>query len=77
MRLACYLREYRGHRRSIDISRETGVHTARLSQIERGLMLPFDHEIEALEKAYGVPVEEWYPKRTLLCLESDPPHGHT
>ena len=72
MRVACYLIEIRGKRKQADISRATGIHTASISQIERGIMLPFDRDIEKLEKAYGAPVTDWYPPRTLLALESDP-----
>lgn len=80
MHVNCYLRELRERmprkpdrsRVSLrDIERVAGVPASALSAIERGVMLPPDHQIDALEKAYGAPVTDWYDPRTLLVLQLD------
>lgn len=47
------------------------VNHGQLSAIERGRQLPPDDWIEKLEAAYGVPADEWYPRRTLLVLRHE------
>lgn len=42
-----------------------------LSEMERGLRLPFDQWLEPLERAYGAPPSQWYPPTVLLALSGD------
>lgn len=59
----------RGERTLREIAEQSGVGQAALSQIERGLMLPKDDDVEQLEEAYGLPISEWYDRRTLLAIQ--------
>ena len=68
MTVACHLRALRGERSLRQVAEEAGVNRGLLSEIERGLRLPPDSWIEPLERTYGVPVEQWYDRRTLLVL---------
>ena len=68
MTLACRLRALRGERSLRQVAEQAGVNRGLLSEIERGLRLPPDAWIPRLERAYGVPVEQWYDRRTLLVL---------
>jgi transcriptional regulator with XRE-family HTH domain len=54
-----------------DIEARASVSPGVLSQIERGVMLPPDRQIEQLEHAYGAPIEDWYDARTLVVLQAD------
>jgi transcriptional regulator with XRE-family HTH domain len=54
-----------------DIEQYAKVSPGVLSQIERGVMLPPDRQIEQLEHAYGAPIEDWYDARTLVVLQAD------
>lgn len=49
----------------------SGVSVPRLSQIERGTLLPRDNELDGLTAAYDAPVTEWYSPWTLLAVEPD------
>ncbi len=69
MHLACKLREIRDGRTLRAIADASGVAVPTLSQIERGLMLPRDDQVAALELAYGIPLAEWYDPQTLLALQ--------
>lgn len=81
MRVRCRLREIRenlprkpdGKRLALsDLAERSGVSAGVLSQIERGVMLPPDRQLAALEEAYGAPIQEWYSPRALVVLEADP-----
>jgi transcriptional regulator with XRE-family HTH domain len=54
-----------------DIEARSGVSRGVLSQIERGVMIPPDRQIDQLEQAYGAPIEDWYEPRTLTVLQAD------
>jgi transcriptional regulator with XRE-family HTH domain len=80
VRVRCNLRHLReqmprkpgGHAVSLkDLERRSGVATSVLSQVERGVLLPLDRHLDALEEAYGAPVDSWYDARTLLILQAD------
>lgn len=71
MRLPCNLREIRGKRPMIEIARAAKVAEAELSKIERGLALPRDEWMDALEEAYGAPRHEWWPPAVLVVLEAE------
>jgi transcriptional regulator with XRE-family HTH domain len=80
MRLRCHLRDIRERmprkpdRKKVslsDIAAASNVSGGVLSQIERGIYLPTDTQIPALEQAYGVPASEFWPPRVLLVLEGD------
>lgn len=76
MRIACHLRTIRGDRTMKQIATAAeangaNVSQAVLSQVERGLMLPADPLVPALEAAYGAPITDWYDSRTLLALVPD------
>lgn len=76
MRLQCKLRELRGERtlRDIEAAAEAAGHKVSpgtLSQIERGLQLPTDAQLAALEQAYGADVATWYEPRALLVIQAD------
>ncbi|MGH2715415.1 MAG: helix-turn-helix domain-containing protein [Thermoleophilaceae bacterium] len=67
MRLACRLRELREARElslaDVKAALPAGVKASRgdLSRIERGMMLPPQKWVSALEAAYGAPSSSWYP----------------
>jgi transcriptional regulator with XRE-family HTH domain len=76
MRIACHLRAIRGNRTMKQIAQAADADGARvslavLSQVERGLMLPPDAVLPALEAAYGAPITDWYEPRVLLVLQAD------
>lgn len=85
MRVACNLREIRermprtdaGKRVSMQDIHERTVEAGHpvaggiLSMIERGIVLPTDDQVPAIEHAYGAPVTDWYDARTLLALQAD------
>ena len=71
MKARCYLRTIRGRRSLAQLAALAGINKGTLSMIERGRMLPKDAWIEAMENAYGVPFEEWYPALTVRALELD------
>jgi transcriptional regulator with XRE-family HTH domain len=71
VRLRCHLREFRGKRTLKEIAAGSGVSMSVLSQLERGRMVPTDHEVAALEREYGKAIEFWYPPRTLIAFEQD------
>jgi transcriptional regulator with XRE-family HTH domain len=68
MRVVCHLRRLRGERKMLDLARAANVNVGDLSRIERGIMLPADHVIPDLERAYGVPREEWYASGTVAIV---------
>jgi transcriptional regulator with XRE-family HTH domain len=74
VRVRCYLREHRARRSlskiadAIDVK---GLGVGQLSLIEQGRMIPKDSQMAALERAYGVPRSEWWPREVLLVLELD------
>lgn len=74
MRVRCYLREHRARRslskiaNAIDVK---GLGVGQLSLIEQGRMIPKDSQMAALERAYGAPRSEWWPREVLLVLELD------
>lgn len=77
MRVRCKLRELRGRRSISEMARACAEHglkisSGSLSLLERGLMLPPDRQIEALQNAYGAPITDWYMPGLLLELEHDP-----
>lgn len=71
MRVTCSLRRVRGERTLAEVARAAEVSIPHLSQIERGIELPRDEWVEALERAYGAPAHEWYPPALLLQIERD------
>ena len=76
MRVQCRLRDLRGGRslrQMEEATREAGhqVSAGILSQIERGVMLPTDAQVPALEQAYGAAATSWYDKWALLAIQSD------
>lgn len=80
MHLVCHLRTIRermprkedGTPVSLrDIEHRAGVSPGVLSQIERGVMLPADRQLAALEAAYGAPLHDWYSPRVLVVLQED------
>lgn len=71
MKLACHLRELRGDRPLRELSAASGVAMSALSEMERGIRLPFDNWIEPLAQAYGAPAADWYPPTVLLALSGD------
>lgn len=60
MRLPNRLPQLRGERTITDIANATGIARPYLSQIERGLLMPRDEWLPALENAYGESVATWY-----------------
>ena len=76
MRLSCRLRDLRGTRslRDIELATIAAGHKVSggvLSQIERGIMLPTDEQLHALEHAYGAPAEQWYSRLALRAIQED------
>ena len=73
MRLRCYLSELRGERSISEMARVSGVRRPYLSQIEAGIRLPSDYEVEAIAKAYGVALDDMYDWRPpqLAAIELD------
>lgn len=71
MRVVCHLRTIRGDRTMVSLARAARVSEADLSRIERGISLPRDEDIEGLERAYGVPITDWYGPTVLLALTGD------
>lgn len=72
MRLRCRLREIRGRRPLKHLADESGVARATLNLIENGRQLPKDEQVEAIERAYGVPLAEFYDWRgPLLVVDMD------
>lgn len=72
MRLPCLLRVHRGDRKLRDLADQAGINAGDLSRIERGIMLPSDELVPALEDAYGVPWGLWYaPELQTLVLADD------
>ena len=71
MKLSCRLREIRGRRSLRDLADAAGINRGTLSMIETGRALPKDEWLEAIERVYGAPPEEWYPPRTLLAIGWD------
>lgn len=73
MRLRCYLPELRGDRSISEMARISGVRRPYLSQIEAGIRLPSDDEVEAIAKAYGADLAamyDWRPPQ-LAAVELD------
>ena len=70
-RVATRLRELRGDRRLRAVAAELGVSPGLLSEIERGVRLPPDEWIGALERVYGAPLEEWYSAPLAPLLKRD------
>ena len=73
MRVPCHLREIR-ERAQLgirDIAETSGINRGTLSMLELGRMLPKDDQIPALERAYGKPIQEWYPPQVLLAITVD------
>lgn len=72
MILACHLREIRGARSLGEIVKaaciDRGLSKGALSDIERGRRLAPDAWVEPLERAYGAPAHEWYPRQVLLVI---------
>jgi transcriptional regulator with XRE-family HTH domain len=76
MHVRTNLRDLRGKRSLRDMEALSGVSGGVLSQIERGVLLPFDRQIPSLEAAYGAPLESWfgtdlYGRRVLAVLLPD------
>jgi transcriptional regulator with XRE-family HTH domain len=85
VRVHCRLRELReklparpdGSRMALsDMAKLSGVSAGVLSQIERGVMLPPDRQIPAIENAYGAALEDWfgddlYARRVMAVLLPD------
>lgn len=71
MRLHCTLRVLRGKRSLRDMQLATGISGGELSRIERGILLPADTQVAALEHAYGAPSHEWYHPQALLVIQAD------
>jgi transcriptional regulator with XRE-family HTH domain len=80
MHVRCHLREFRAALRNDDgtkvsieqLARRCGVSGGNLSMLERGMSLPLDRHLEALETAYGQTIDAWYDPRLLPWLERDP-----
>lgn len=71
MHLTCYLREIRADRSLTEIKDLCGIARGTLSKIERGIELPPDRDVPALEAAYGANAAAWYPPDILLALQRD------
>lgn len=71
MHVPCHLREIRGKRPIAEIERASGVHRGTLSLLERGRLLPMEKHVEGLERAYGVPVHEFWPSYVLAVITRD------
>lgn len=73
VRLVCHLREIRGERSLTEISDLSGLARGTLSKIERGIELPPDRDVPALEAAYGASAATWWPPEILLEIQKDEP----
>jgi transcriptional regulator with XRE-family HTH domain len=71
MHVVCHLRATRGKRPMREIEKLAGIHRGTLSMIERGKLLPTEEQIEALERAYGVPLHEMYPAFVLAAVQRE------
>lgn len=71
MRLVCHLRALRGERTLLELAAVAHVSEGDLSKIERGIALPRDDQLDALEQAYGAPRYEWWPPQVLVALSGD------
>lgn len=72
MRVVTHLREIRvaADLSLTEVEDLTGVGRGTLSKIERGVELPADKYVDALELAYGAPAH-WYPPEVLLLIQKD------
>jgi transcriptional regulator with XRE-family HTH domain len=73
--LSCRLVKIRGERTLQELAEASGVNRGDLSRIEHGRMLPAGKHLEPLERAYGKPVEDWYPPRVLAAIAFDDVDG--
>ena len=71
MKVRCYLRRLRGVRSLRDMAGDTKIDRGTLSQIERGLRFATDAQAPAIERVYGAPRRDWYPRELLVELERD------
>ncbi|HVM69554.1 MAG TPA: helix-turn-helix transcriptional regulator [Gaiellaceae bacterium] len=74
MHVRCRLRQLRnlmpGDVSLRDMEERTGISRGTLSQLERGILLPLDRQIDALEHGYGAPIVAWYDPHALLALQT-------
>ncbi|MDQ5821309.1 MAG: helix-turn-helix transcriptional regulator [Actinomycetota bacterium] len=68
MHLRCRLRALRADRPVKEIAAASKINRAVISQLERGVLVPLEKWIPGLERAYGRPVEDWYPRDVLLAV---------
>jgi len=71
VRVACNLREIRGDRKLRHLAAQANVHPGALSEIERGIRLPRDTDVAALEQAYGAPWTAWYGRLATPIAQLD------
>jgi transcriptional regulator with XRE-family HTH domain len=60
VRLRCSLASFRGNRTVTEMARLAGVPRPYLTEIERGIRLPSDEQIEGIAVAYGVELGQMY-----------------
>lgn len=71
MRLRCHLRQLRDGVSIREMADRTGIDKGYLSRYERGMEIPRDHHVQALESAYGAPARDWYAPHVWLELHRD------
>jgi transcriptional regulator with XRE-family HTH domain len=71
MRLSCHLRQARGTRTIREMAEISGLLASELSRIETGRLLPADHQIRAIEEAYGITRLEAWNDWALLAILPD------
>lgn len=71
MRLRCNLRRARGDRTLAEMAKVSGVLASELSRIETGRLLPADHQLRALEEAYGLTRLEMWSDEAMWAFMPD------
>lgn len=71
MKVRCNLRKARGDRTLATMADLSGVLASELSRIETGRLLPADHQVRALEQAYGLSRLEMWSAEAMWAFMPD------
>lgn len=71
MRVKCKLRMLRGEKSLRELAAATGISRGTLSRYERGIQLPTDAHVPALERAYRANATLWYAPHVWIEIEAD------